>query len=184
MKEKILLHVCCGPCAIVPVKMLEEQFEPVGFWFNPNIHPYKEYQKRLQTAGYVFKRLNKEIFWDLSYDIYAWFSSITEEIKNKRDRCEKCYAIRIEKTAQFAKENGFKYFTTTMLVSPYQKTSSIEKIGKEMAGKYNLEFLYPDFKSHYKEEKIFIKQWQVYHQNYCGCLFSEIERLGIVNGKI
>jgi predicted adenine nucleotide alpha hydrolase (AANH) superfamily ATPase len=184
MEKKILIHTCCGPCAIIPIKMLEGEFEPIGFWFNPNIHPYKEYQKRLQTAGYVFKRLNREIFWDISYDIFSWFSLIIEEIKNGRDRCEKCYAIRLEKTAQFAKQNGFKYFTTSMLVSPYQKTSSIERIGKETGEKYSLIFISRDFKSHYKEEKVFIKQWQLYHQNYCGCLFSEIERLGIVNEKI
>ncbi len=184
MKEKILIHICCGPCAIIPVKILEEEFEPVGFWFNPNIQPYKEYQKRLQTSGYVFKRLNKEIFWDLSYDIFSWFSSIGEQMKNGRDRCEKCYDIRLEKTAQFAKEKGFKYFTTSMLVSPYQKTASIEKVGIEVGKKYGLDFLSRDFKARYKEEKTFIKQWHLYHQNYCGCLFSEIERLGITNEKL
>ncbi|HPP67002.1 MAG TPA: epoxyqueuosine reductase QueH [bacterium] len=181
MKDKIIVHVCCGVCAIMPFMILEETFEPRGFWFNPNIHPYKEYKKRLQNAGYVFQKLGKDIAWNMEYNIAAWFSLITPIAKNKELRCQTCYEIRLEQTAQFARENGIKIFTTTMLYSTHQDVETIKKIGQITAEKYGIEFLPMDLRSHYQQGQEIAKKWNVYRQRYCGCLFSEIEREGLCN---
>lgn len=184
MKEKIIVHVCCGVCSIMTFKILEEKFEPIGFWFNSNIHPYEEYRRRLQNAGYVFQKIGKNIEWDMNYDIVGWFSSIIQVAKDKNSRCKKCYEIRLEKTAQFARQKGIKLFTTTMLYSIHQDAQSIEKIGHLMAEKYSLEFLPIDLREHYQKGQEISRRWSVYRQRYCGCLFSELEREGLFNEGI
>ena len=180
MKEKIVIHVCCGICALYPVKNLSENFEVIGFWYNPNIHPYKEYQIRLSTASYAFSILDKEIFFDYNYDITSWFEKIIPAEKEGK-RCELCYRIRLEKTAEFTKTKDIKYFTTTLLVSPYQSKKLIKKVGEEVAEKFGLSFYYEDFSTGYREGREMARKYGMYHQNYCGCLFSEYERF---SGKL
>ncbi|HON06346.1 MAG TPA: epoxyqueuosine reductase QueH [Candidatus Ratteibacteria bacterium] len=184
MNEKIIVHVCCGVCAITTFRFLEEKFEPIGFWFNPNIHPYEEYKKRLQNAGYVFQKLGRSIEWNIEYSIDKWFSLITPVAKNKHLRCERCYEIRLEKTAQFASEKGIRFFTTTMFYSVHQNLEAIEKIGNLIAEKYSLNFLPMDLRPYYQKGQEISKNWLVYRQRYCGCLFSELEREGLFNEDI
>ena len=176
MKEKILLHICCGPCALFPLRRLEEKFEVTGLWFNPNIHPYAEYRKRLMTAGYTFLKLERKLLVRDEYNVEQWFESILPAQKEKK-RCEQCYYIRLCETAEIARTNGIKFFTTTLLVSPYQSKKSIKEAGLAVEKETGVEFYYEDFSPGYREGATLSHEWGLYHQNYCGCLFSEEERL-------
>jgi len=184
MKEKIAVHVCCGICAIKTFEFLEKNFEPAGYWYNPNIHPFEEYKKRFQTAGYVFERIGKKIEWDFSYDINQWFSMCLPVSKNKKARCAVCYQLRLEKTAQFAKQAGIRIFTTTMFYSVHQDIETIKSIGIKIAQEYNLDFLPLDLRNHYQNGQEIARKWHLYRQKYCGCLFSELEREGFDYGSI
>lgn len=179
MKEKILVHICCGVCAIKTVEFLQNDFEIVGYWYNPNIHPYSEYKARLQTAGYVFQRMGKEIEWDLEYNINTWFASALSFEGDRKQRCRNCYQIRLEKTAQFAGSKNFRIFTTTMFFSVHQDIEAIKKTGKDIEVRFGIRFLPLDLRQFYYEGKKIAKDWQLYRQKYCGCLFSELEKEGI-----
>ncbi len=176
MKQKILVHICCGICAIKTFEHLENDFETTGYWYNPNIQPYSEYKIRLQAAGYVFQRIKKEIEWNTSYDLFDWFDVIMPYMKDKKNRCRACYEFRLEKTAQYARKNSIKVFTTTMFISIHQDLQAIEEAGKLVAKKYQIEFLPLDLRKCYQEGKKEAKKLNIYSQRYCGCIFSEIER--------
>ncbi|MCM8817365.1 MAG: epoxyqueuosine reductase QueH [Candidatus Omnitrophica bacterium] len=176
MKEKIVVHICCGVCAIKTIEFLQRDFEVLGYWYNPNIHPYSEYKARLQTAGYVFQRIGKEIEWDFDYDITGWFNMTLPFAKDREKRCRSCYQMRLEKTAQFAKSRDIKLFTTTMFYSIHQDIEAIKEIGNRIAQRHSIEFLPLDLRQYYNEGKKITKDWLLYRQKYCGCLFSEIER--------
>ncbi len=176
LKEKIVVHVCCGVCAIKILEYLEKDFEPTGYWYNPNIHPFNEYKTRLQTAGYVFQRTGKEIEWNLDYDITDWFNTTLPFAKDREKRCRNCYHMRLERTAQFTKERDIKIFTTTMFYSIHQDIESIKETGEKVAVDYGIKFLPLDLRQFYNEGKKIARDWHLYRQRYCGCLFSEIER--------
>jgi predicted adenine nucleotide alpha hydrolase (AANH) superfamily ATPase len=182
MKPNILIHVCCGPCAIIPVEQLQERFEVTGFWFNPNIHPWAEYEKRLHNAGYAFQRLGVPLVYDFSYNISQWFASALSS-SDKKARCRACYDIRLSATAEYAALHGFSYFTTTMAQSLFQDFDSITAAGYKAEELYGSRFLPEDFRSYYREGKGRAMEWMMYRQNYCGCLFSEVERRGIGGKK-
>ncbi|MCX7705800.1 MAG: epoxyqueuosine reductase QueH [bacterium] len=179
MTEKVVVHICCGVCAIKTVEFLQNDFEIIGYWYNPNIHPYEEYRKRLQTAGYVFQRLGKDIVWNLDYNIDDWFALTLPFARDRKQRCKNCYFLRLEKTAQFAKNRNIRIFTTTMFYSIHQDIEEIKKTGEDIARKYGIEFLPLDLRQHYYAGKEIAKNWHLYRQRYCGCLFSEIEREGV-----
>ncbi|HOK80212.1 MAG TPA: epoxyqueuosine reductase QueH [bacterium] len=183
MKEKIIVHVCCGICAIKTFEFLDENFEPAGYWYNPNIHPFEEYKKRFLTAGYVFQKIDKNIEWNMSYDIIQWFTRCLPVAGNKKTRCAMCYQMRLEKTAQFAKKTGVKIFTTTMFYSTHQDIETIKNTGIEIAQKYGINFLSLDIRQHYQKGQEIARNWKLYRQRYCGCLFSELEREGLDYGS-
>jgi len=173
--KKILLHQCCGPCSIVPInKMItDEKFEPVLYFFNPNIHPITEFYKRLETAITVAKKLNIKYYYDDTYDIADF---ITKILPNLDNRCSICYYMRLEKTCQKAKEIGIDTITTSILYSKMQKHDLVMQIGEELATKYQLNFYYEDFRLGWQEGIDKSKELELYRQNYCGCIFSEEER--------
>ena len=173
--NEVLMHTCCAPCSVSCIEMLrEEKYEPVLFWYNPNIHPYTEYQKRLDSLWEYSMDIGVELIVKDEYKIKGF---IEEAIKDIENRCvEVCYKIRLEETAKAAKELGYKKFTTTLLVSPYQDTEMLIKIGRELAKKYKLEFVVLDFKSRFREGQSKAKELGLYMQKYCGCIFSEAER--------
>ncbi|MCM8788732.1 MAG: epoxyqueuosine reductase QueH [Candidatus Omnitrophica bacterium] len=179
MKEKILVHVCCGICAIKMIEFLETQYQPIGYWYNPNIHPYAEYRMRLQTAGYVFQRLGEKIEWNLNYNVIDWFNLTVSVAKDKARRCAMCYEMRLETAVQFAKNKGIKIFTTTMFSSIHQDLETIKKRGTAIAERYNVDFLSLDLRQHQQETKKIALDWHLYRQRYCGCFFSELERENI-----
>lgn len=176
MKESLLLHVCCGNCACFPKKILEENgFEITGFWYNPNIHPYLEYQRRLMTAGYFAHRVNLPVIWDTSYNLEEFINNLHGNFTSPQ-RCSSCYTLRLYKTAKVAYENKFKLFSTTLLYSIHQENDLIRTIGDKAAREYGIEFYYSDFRKGWQEGIKISKELNLYRQDYCGCTFSEKER--------
>lgn len=172
---KLLLHTCCAPCSIYCVETLRnEGIEPISYWFNPNIHPYKEYEIRKNTLIEYSKIINLKLIIEDNYGLRQFCKNVVDDIDN---RCENyCYKARIEQTAKYAKENGFEYFTTTLFISPYQKKEELKKICENMAIKYDIKFLYRDFSIGFKEGQAKARHIGLYMQKYCGCIFSEEER--------
>lgn len=169
-----LLHICCAPCSIMCIDTLrQEGIEPVGYWFNPNIHPTTEYKKRKNTLVDYAKSINLKLVLEGEYGLRTFINGIYPNFDN---RCEFCYRIRLEQTAKYASENGFDNFTTTLFVSPYQNHELMKKVAYETAEKYNVEFLYRDFRTYFKEGQDKAREMELYIQKYCGCIFSEEDR--------
>lgn len=172
----LVLHVCCSPCAIYPIKSLKvNEDDLLLYYFNPNIHPYQEYQRRLEG----FKQLAKEL--DLSIEVgeyrpELYFQAIGE-VTEKPERCRRCYFLRLRETALLAKNRGIKRMTTTLLVSPYQEHKLVCEEGEKVAHEFELEFAYFDFRSGYYQGLNEARDMGIYRQWYCGCLFSEMERV-------
>jgi len=165
---KLLIHACCTDCLLKMVESIksEKNFEEIEvYYYNPNIHPRSEYQSRLKAMQLMIK--------DLKLIIPDWKpSDYFGEIKNKEKgkRCIDCWNLRLEKTAKFAKENGFESFTSTLLTSEYQNGEIIEKIGKKIGKKYEINFFVPKNVCKHLETKGF------YKQVFCGCCYSLVER--------
>ena len=172
--EKVLLHCCCAPCSLSCIEPLqEENFEVVGFWYNPNIHPFKEYEARRDCLIEYAKQINMDLLIKEEYGLRSFVKNVASNIEN---RCVYCYEHRLEETARFAKENGFKYFCSTLLASLYQNHDAIIKAGERFGEKYGVKFLYRDFRPNFREGNNKAKENGFYMQKYCGCIFSEEER--------
>lgn len=175
MEDKVLMHVCCAPCSVSCIEMLQNQkinFEM--FWYNPNIHPYTEYKKRMETLGEYTTKLNIKLHLK---DEYGLEDFVKESSTNLEDRCGRvCYYMRLNETAKKAKELNFKKFTTTLLVSPYQNREKLIEVGNEIAKQYGLEFIAPNFHEKFWEGQRKARELGLYMQKYCGCIFSEAER--------
>ncbi|BCB96919.1 hypothetical protein JZK55_18410 [Dissulfurispira thermophila] len=146
-----------------------------GLWFNPNIHPYTEYKSRLNAL----KKL--EILWDLSVeyiDYYGLKEYLRNVVGNEDNRCEYCYSIRLEETAKRAREINADAFTTSLMVSPYQKFDMIIDIGRVMQERYSVEFFVEDFRKGFNDGRRMSRELGLYRQKYCGCIYSEMERYG------
>ena len=171
---KVLIHTCCVPCSIYCVETLQkENIEVTAFWYNPNIHLKNEYEKRKNTLIEYSKTINLNVIYK---DIYGLKEFIKNTVENIDKRCDYCYKTRLEQTAKTAKENGFDGFSTTLLVSPYQNHEKLIEIANEMSKKYEIEFLYRDFRIGFREGQKKAKELDLYRQKYCGCVFSEEER--------
>jgi epoxyqueuosine reductase len=171
---KILMHICCSNCSIYPLQqLLSRNMNVTGLWFNPNIHPYTEYLKRLESL----RKLEK--LWSLGIeymDAYPLDDFLKAVVDKGDGRCEVCYAIRLDRTAEKAKKMGFDAFTTSLLVSPYQKFAIITRVGEEMAKKHGIEFYHDDFRTGWHISKSLSAELDLYKQKYCGCIYSEMER--------
>lgn len=171
--EKLLLHICCAPCATVPIKRLEERgFEVMGFFYNPNIQPPSEYKLRMKQLN----KLNIQVIYG-EYEPWRWFQ-LTRGYYDEPEggkRCVICIRMRLEQTALMAKKLGIKYFTTTLTVSPYKNADMINAIGYELGITYGINFLQENFKKRdgYKESIRIAKALNLYRQHYCGCIFSK-----------
>ncbi|MCX8095067.1 MAG: epoxyqueuosine reductase QueH [Caldisericia bacterium] len=172
--EKLLIHTCCAPCSILVIENFKKNYDLTLFFYNPNIHPYKEYLERL-NAFKIFSK-NQNINYIIGkYEYKDYFINVT---KNLNDRCLFCYQLRLNQTAIIAIELNIMNFTTTMLYSPYQKHESIKSIGEIIANNYKLNFIYFDLRDKYFDGVKLSKDYNLYRQKYCGCIFSEIERFG------
>jgi len=171
----LLLHTCCAPCSVYCIDYLRtHDIEPTVYWYNPNIHPYTEYKKRKETLEEYNKSINIKTVFEDEYGLQEFTKNVMNDLNGKCTNY--CYKTRLEKTAQYAKENGYDSFSTTLLVSPYQKHEQIAEIGRQMAEKYGVEFLYKDFREGFREGQTKARELGLYMQKYCGCIFSEEER--------
>lgn len=172
----ILLHICCAPCEIFPVESLKRQGHKIaGFFYNPNIHPYSEYLKRKEWVEKYSKEAGINVIYG-DYDIEYYLQYIVDN-ENFKNRCPVCWWLRLKRAAQVAKENGFEAFTTTLLGSPYQEHDVLKNICEEIARKAGIKFYYEDFRAGFKEAHNKARSEGIYCQNYCGCIFSEKERI-------
>ena len=181
---KLLLHICCGPCALYPIKeLLCRKFDKVtGFFYNPNIHPPSEYKRRKDAlsvgtahCAVPTKMTGFEIIYP-EYKMEEYFRKVLSK-EDSPERCSLCWTLRLSETANFAKNNGFDAFSTTLLISPYQDHEKIKKIGESIAEENGIDFYYQDFRPGFREGQEQAKKENLYRQKYCGCVFSELERI-------
>jgi predicted adenine nucleotide alpha hydrolase (AANH) superfamily ATPase len=166
--------MCCGPCAGYPVeKFKSEGMDIHGLFFNPNIHPYTEYKKRLEGAEVLarVKGVPLIIIDEYKLEEFLRNASFRENV-----RCQMCYSTRLERTASVAKKGGFDAFTTTLLISPHQKHDLIIKVGESAAQKYGVKFYYEDLRPGFRQGRELARALEIYMQQYCGCIYSEAER--------
>ena len=176
---KLLLHICCGPCALYPVReLLDKKFDKItGFFYNPNIHPPSEYKKRKDTLSEAASKIGFEIIIP-AYKMEEYFRKVISK-EDSPERCRLCWELRLSETAVFAKNNGFDAFTTTLLISPYQDHEKIKEIGEKIAGEKGVQFYYQDFRPGFKGAQEQARKENLYRQKYCGCVFSELERVKV-----
>lgn len=170
----ILLHICCAPCAIYPYfRLKEEGMDPAGYFYNPNIHPYLEYRKRLDTVKEFVARVGLDLTCKDGYDLDAYLLRIAGTGPR---RCEHCYRMRLDAACAAARSKGYTAITTSLLYSKYQKHDLIAGVGREMSAEHGVEFYYEDFRRGWREGIIESKSMGLYRQQYCGCIYSERDR--------
>jgi predicted adenine nucleotide alpha hydrolase (AANH) superfamily ATPase len=175
-KPKMLVHLCCAPDALYVLSLLKEDYEVCGYFYNPNIHPRQEYDLRLDETRKVARVLDIKLYEEV-YDDQRWLT-ITQKFKEEPEkgrRCNVCYALRLERTAQKASELGFNIFTTVMSLSPWKKAETLNRIGRMFASRYGTRFLEADFKKKdgFRKSIKLSKDHDLYRQNYCGCVYSK-----------
>ena len=174
-KPKLLLHSCCAPCSSHVMQKIKEFFDITVVYYNPNIFPKEEYEKRKSEQIRLLDILNIK-YLDCDYDENE-FLKFVEGFENEKEggaRCSKCFLLRLEYTAKVAKEKHYNFFGTTLTVSPHKNAEIINNIGKALEDKYNINFLYSDFKKEegYLKSIKLSNEYNLYRQNYCGCRYS------------
>lgn len=178
---KLLLHTCCAPCLIYPLKALKEEgFEVEAYFYNPNIHPQDEYLKRESACFQLASTINLKLIAS-EYNQEDFYKAITN--KSRPERCFSCWRLRLFKTAEFAKKNNFGSFTTTLLVSIYQDINVIGDIGKKIGNLFGLSFVFRDFRPGFRQAHDDAKRKGLYCQRYCGCSYSLEERNSALSEK-
>lgn len=179
-RKMLLLHACCAPCSSYTIEYLSEFFDITLLFYNPNISPESEYTARARELErlVVEMPLKSEVEVVIcDYDSTPFYDMAKglEGLPEGGERCFLCYALRLEKTAKYAKDNGFDYFCTTLSISPYKNAEKLNEIGGELSEKYGIKYLYSDFKKRngYKRSIELSKEYNLYRQNYCGCVFSK-----------
>jgi predicted adenine nucleotide alpha hydrolase (AANH) superfamily ATPase len=171
---RVLLHTCCAPCSVYCLDKLESDgYCPTSFFYNPNIHPYKEFERRLETLRSYSEMRGFDLIVDDTYDLDLFLS---KTVGTGSERCLACYTIRLSRVAQEARDRGFGKFTTTLLVSPYQKHDLIAETARRVARDHGVEFLYVDFRPGFRQGQNSAREMGLYRQPYCGCIYSEEER--------
>lgn len=176
----LLLHSCCAPCSSYTLEYLSRYFSITVFYFNPNISPKAEFDKRFAEQKRLIETLPSEnkislICGDYNYDEFLNIARGYESVPEGGERCFRCYRMRLEKTAELAKQNGFDYFCTTLSISPLKNSQKINEIGFDVAEKYGVKWLPSDFKKRegYKRSIELSREYDLYRQNFCGCVFSK-----------
>lgn len=176
----LLLHSCCAPCSSYTLEYLSRYFSITVFYFNPNISPKAELDKRFAEQKRLIETLPSEnkislICGDYNYDEFLNIARGYESVPEGGERCFRCYRMRLEKTAELAKQNGFDYFCTTLSISPLKNSQKINEIGFDVAEKYGVKWLPSDFKKRegYKRSIELSREYDLYRQNFCGCVFSK-----------
>lgn len=179
-KKRLLLHSCCGPCSSYVITYLTKFFDITILYYNPNIFPYDEYLKRKEEQIRLINEIDTEnsldiIDCDYDNDLYEKLIKGLEQEPERGKRCNICYLMRLDKTAAIAKENGYDFFCTTLSVSPYKNANLINEYGSSLEDKYRVRWLYSDFKKKdgYKQSILLSQKYNLYRQNYCGCVYSK-----------
>ena len=175
MKKSLLLHSCCAPCITVPVERLSIEYDITCYFYNPNIHPENEYHQRLFELKKILKMLDIRLV-EAEYNSDHWFN-LTSGLEDEPEggkRCEICFLMRLENCAQYAKENSFDFFTTVLTISPHKNAMLINKIGNKLSTQFGIPFIEANFKKNngFKRSCELSKNYNLYRQNYCGCLYS------------
>ncbi len=179
-KPRLLLHACCAPCSPHAIETLDQKYDVELYFYNPNIHPADEYWLRVKEMKRLAADLQKRLIIE-PYDVDEWFRRIAglEEEPERGKRCEVCFAMRFEKTAQTATQHNINFFTTTLTISTHKDAETINRIGKEIAGKFGITFLEQNLKKQdgVRNNRFLSKKYNFYHQNYCGCIYSRRQSL-------
>lgn len=171
--NKILLHICCGPCGVYPTKYFQELNIPYdGYFYNPNIHPESEYSKRLEHTKLLSEIRNFHLIVEEGYNESEWI-----EYEDTSKRCQRCYTIRFQKAFEYASKNHYEAVSTTLLISPYQKHELIKEIGEKFSNHYGIPFRYIDFRPFFRVGQQEAKELGLYRQKYCGCISSLEDKL-------
>ena len=170
----VLMHTCCAPCSLSCIDPLRaEGIEPVAFWYNPNIHPWKEYEARRDYLLAYAPTIEMQVIVDEDYGLRTFVEHVASDIDH---RCTYCYQHRLEETARYAAEHGYETFTSTLLASLYQDHDGIKAAAEKYARQYGVEFLYRDFRPNFRAGNQRARELGFYMQKYCGCVFSEQDR--------
>ncbi|UNC92623.1 epoxyqueuosine reductase QueH [Candidatus Contubernalis alkaliaceticus] len=171
---KMLVHMCCAPCSTASIaKFKDLGYRVKGFFYNPNIHPYREFKTRLETLKQYCREEDIPIIVE---DRYLLDLFLRETVFHEEARCSYCYRMRLLATARKAEEEGINYISSTLLISPYQDHEQLMKIGSESAQKYGRTFIYEDLRPLFKDSIALSRERGIYRQSYCGCIYSEKER--------
>jgi predicted adenine nucleotide alpha hydrolase (AANH) superfamily ATPase len=171
---KILLHICCAPCAIYPLEVLARARHSVhGLWYNPNIHPYQEFARRMAALDTFATKTGLKVIWDKRYDLEEFFRAV---VFREAERCRFCYHRRLLATALMARRGKFDAFTSTLLYSRFQNHELIRELGQMVVQEVGVPFYYEDFRKGWAQGAAKTKELGLYKQQYCGCIFSERDR--------
>lgn len=180
---RILLHSCCAPCSTHVIDTLSPYFDITVLYYNPNIEPYEEYEKRKQEeVRFIseYQAKNKLDILDVQHEneLFREMARGLEDVPEGGARCIKCYYLRMEKTAKLAREHRYDYFATTLTVSPLKNSQKLNDIGRILSEQYGIQYLYSDFKKKegYKHSIEMAREYDLYRQDYCGCVFSKEQR--------
>lgn len=172
--NQVLMHTCCAPCSLSCIDPLRrEGIEPTAFWYNPNIHPWKEYQARRDCLLEYASTIQLEVIVEEEYGLRDFVRHVSPDIAR---RCVWCYEHRLEVTAKYAADHGYAAFTSTLLASVYQRHELIAGAAERFAKQYGVEFLYRDFRPNFRAGNQRARELGFYMQKYCGCVFSEEDR--------
>lgn len=173
MSKRILLHICCAPCATAVLENLRsEGYEVHGYFYNPSIHPWKEFQRRLNALKEWAPAVNLPMVYSEDYPL----EKNVRMLLDSNNRCLTCFSDRMESTANLASSQGFESFTSTLSVSPYQNHELLKDAGNKAAARLGSEYLYRDFRESYRRSIELSRNAGLYRQPYCGCVFSERDR--------
>ena len=182
-RPKLLIHSCCAPCSSYVLEYLSKYFEITIFYYNPNIYPEQEYIRRVEEQKQLIQAMplfSEVRFRQGDYQPQLYYQTIKglEEEPEGGARCFLCYEIRLREAAQLAREGGYEYFTTTLSISPHKKSEKLNEIGNKLAMEYGVSYLPSDFKKKngYKRSIELSREYDLYRQDYCGCVFSMREQ--------
>jgi len=166
--NRLALHTCCGPCLIEPLRILQEEFDDItSIYYNPNIRPADEYERRRDTCfEYAHSQGLSPV--ELAYEPRDW-EEATRDASDEAGRCMRCYEVRFKRVIAWANEQGHTHFATTLTVSPYQNQESIARLARELCAEFGLQYAGRDFSAHYREATRISRERGMYRQKYCGC---------------
>jgi predicted adenine nucleotide alpha hydrolase (AANH) superfamily ATPase len=181
IRPRLLLHVCCAPCSSEVIRRLREDFDLDLYFYNPNIYPEEEFYKRAETVKELTKKMGMDIETIVAENKPEEFYSYVDTRKDDHEggeSCYKCYELRLKEAARLAKEKGYDYFTTSLSISPYKNSRRLNETGKNLEKEYGVSYLFSDFKKQngYKNSIELSNKYDLYRQDYCGCVFSYKER--------